>query len=672
MSGVLVHWGLADPDLVEPWPLLIRQVAAWPIPPKKLVGSGSGLAGMLSKVPTRRLVVLGEPGTGKTMLLVQLVLDLIAHRSAGDPVPVLVPLASWDPQAEELSAWLQRRLAVDYPGLGEPGPSETAKSRWEELLDDGLILLLLDGLDEIAEKVRGHAIARINKALQPGQVLVLASRSAPFRAAVRPEGGTEILVRGAAGITLRPLDTGDVVSYLRDSADGPTTAARWKPVLSTMLGSTSSPVAQALGTPLMASLARSIYIPRPGELSAGSARNPGDLLHYTDPARIKEHLFDIFIPSAYPASGKRFCWTAKRAERWLVFLARDLHHRDGTTDLNWWDLRAAAPRSLAGICVGLVAGIAGAAGLRIGAGVGLSLITADAVSLVVRRWNPRAAGLARGLTGGIIGGLAGALLAQAVTRAPSQTGSSLAGGLASGLASGSLGGFRAGLTGGFAGGLVGGLVPHPDIGSARELINGLGLGLAAACTTSLALPHDPARQLRWSLRGSVPGLGAGLVLGFALWLQVGLAGGVLAGLVAFAGGGFAAGLEAAPADLTAEASPAKVLARDRATFWITGLAGAAAIGLSSGFAVGLPSGSRLGIEVGLANAIALGLSVGFLQAEYGQYTLARYLLAIQGRLPWRPMSFLSDAHEKRGVLRQIGATYQFRHEELQRGLASRP
>jgi hypothetical protein len=35
------------------------------------------------------------------------------------------------------------------------------------------------------------------------------------------------------------------------------------------------------------------------------------------------------------------------------------------------------------------------------------------------------------------------------------------------------------------------------------------------------------------------------------------------------------------------------------------------------------------------------------------------------------MTFLADAHQ-RGVLRQAGAVYEFRHVELQRRLATRP
>jgi hypothetical protein len=43
---------------------------------------------------------------------------------------------------------------------------------------------------------------------------------------------------------------------------------------------------------------------------------------------------------------------------------------------------------------------------------------------------------------------------------------------------------------------------------------------------------------------------------------------------------------------------------------------------------------------------------------------------VRGFLPWRLVSFLQDAH-RRGVLRQAGAVYQFRHIELQHRLATR-
>ncbi|MGH3706911.1 MAG: hypothetical protein ACRDRU_17000 [Pseudonocardiaceae bacterium] len=44
--------------------------------------------------------------------------------------------------------------------------------------------------------------------------------------------------------------------------------------------------------------------------------------------------------------------------------------------------------------------------------------------------------------------------------------------------------------------------------------------------------------------------------------------------------------------------------------------------------------------------------------------LSRIWLPLTGRLLWALLTFLDDAH-KRGVLRQAGAVYQFRHARLQ-------
>src|ERR1019366_2391393 len=89
--------------------------------------------------------------------------------------------------------------------------------------------------------------------------------------AIRPKGGTEVTLRAAAAVQLRPLDPKAVGGYLCNAAAGPVTKARWEPVLA-VLG-TEAPAGQALATPLMVGLARAIYNPRPGEL-AGDSRDP--------------------------------------------------------------------------------------------------------------------------------------------------------------------------------------------------------------------------------------------------------------------------------------------------------------------------------------------------------------------------------------------------------------
>ena len=216
-----VSWDPADPSLTDAWDLLVklaRSGAGWPAPPRpntwahgpsRLAGEGRELVDVLVRVPTGRLVVLGEPGAGKTMLMVRLVLDLLARRVPGGPVPIMAPIASWNPADadRDLRGWLGAQLMIDHPALADAPPADREEpTRAAALLASGLILPVLDGLDEIPENVRGPAISRINDVLRPGEPLVVTCRSQQYHDAIRPEGGVEVTLRGAAAIQLRPLD----------------------------------------------------------------------------------------------------------------------------------------------------------------------------------------------------------------------------------------------------------------------------------------------------------------------------------------------------------------------------------------------------------------------------------------------------------------------------------
>ncbi|HEX5494908.1 MAG TPA: NACHT domain-containing protein, partial [Mycobacteriales bacterium] len=349
-----VQWKPTDASLVESWPKLLTQAtsgpgspvppaAPWAGDPAGLAGTAGDLVDVLGRVPTGRLLVLGEPGAGKTVLLVRVVLDLLSRRDPGQPVPILLPLASWNPQREDLYTWIEHRLSTDNHALSAPLIKKPRTSRARALLDAGFLLLVLDGLDEIPDRLRGAAIDRINDALPPGQRLIVAARTEAFRRATRPPGGPEVTLNGAAGIELCPLEAGVVTDYLRHSSGGPDSAARWDDVAATLVADPGAPVAQALTTPLIAALARVVYNPRARESPSSVPRHPGELCDRDSfPSRtaVERHLFDAFIPAAYrpgPGESGGRGWNAEQATRWLTFLARDLEHRQhGTTDLAWW------------------------------------------------------------------------------------------------------------------------------------------------------------------------------------------------------------------------------------------------------------------------------------------------------------------------------------------------
>jgi hypothetical protein len=124
----------------------------------------------------------------------------------------------------------------------------------------------------------------------------------------------------------------------------------------------------------------------------------------------------------------------------------------------------------------------------------------------------------------------------------------------------------------------------------------------------------------------------------------------------------------APAEADQVTGPrASIVASRRSALWRSGATTVAAVaGVGGTFA------AFGGLTVGLvaAGVVLPGrLAYVLTSTAWGQWcVLTRPYLAVTGRLPWRPVRFLSDA-ARRGVLRPSGAVYLFRHDELRRRLA---
>jgi predicted NACHT family NTPase len=157
---------------------------------------------MFDQIPSKRLVVLGKWGAGKTVHALLFTLGWLERRQPGDPVPVIFSLGSWIPEQQRLDEWLSERLADDYPFLGS--------TLAQELVDAGRVLPVLDGLDEILESPRGEAIRCLNAAFDHDDPVVLTCRTDKYRDTVAAAD----VFTAAAVIELQPASLDDLADYL--------------------------------------------------------------------------------------------------------------------------------------------------------------------------------------------------------------------------------------------------------------------------------------------------------------------------------------------------------------------------------------------------------------------------------------------------------------------------
>ena len=130
-----------DPRLIEPEPLSER------------IADDIVAAFESSK---RRLLLVGEPGSGKTMAAYSLIEYLDEREGAEGRAPLLVNLSAWEAQ-ENFEAFL-----VDYlcSTVGYEVPERAVASAF--ISSDGYDLIL-DGLDEIPLRLRAHFSERLDE-----------------------------------------------------------------------------------------------------------------------------------------------------------------------------------------------------------------------------------------------------------------------------------------------------------------------------------------------------------------------------------------------------------------------------------------------------------------------------------------------------------------------------
>ncbi|WP_212992214.1 tetratricopeptide repeat protein [Actinoplanes auranticolor] len=229
----------------------------------------------------------------------------------------------------------------------------------ERLVERRRVLPLLDGLDELAREQFGQAMRALEAYAAEGGPLVATCRSNEYDDVVTRTG---TFLTTAAAVELEPVEIGAALEYL----SYPETAQpRWEPVFAHLralitdppqAGSTTSPdpLAAALSTPLMVSLARTTY--------RQPSTQPADLIQLGSKQAVTDRLLDTFVTVVYTdrtaadndrgaewrqpgtrTSGRGTSWRRRayepaRARRWLESLAYHLFI-SGARDWRWWQLR---------------------------------------------------------------------------------------------------------------------------------------------------------------------------------------------------------------------------------------------------------------------------------------------------------------------------------------------
>lgn len=286
-------------------------------------------------LPSRQLVILGEPGAGKSSLALLLTLELARGYDRDEKIPLLISMNKWMPGVA-IGDFVSNELATQHnPVLSRYG-NTSAIARG--LVSRGRILPVFDGLDEIPERALEPALSQLDIFASAGNPLVVTSRIREYERA-SSEGS---VISRAAVVELEPLSTDAVVDFLCQPFRPP----QWEPVLEHLQLVPAGPLARTLASPLMLALARTAY--------RDNRSHPEDLLKYPSSNQVRRALLDAYLGSLYSEQSperrraplRRLLRPGGRrrakARRWLEAIALEMHLQ-GALDLDWQKVRPYLP-----------------------------------------------------------------------------------------------------------------------------------------------------------------------------------------------------------------------------------------------------------------------------------------------------------------------------------------
>ncbi|MFZ1026490.1 MAG: NACHT domain-containing protein [Limnoraphis robusta] len=288
----IIDLGLEErPDLVE---RRFSNVQISPDESKQSLSIHRGINTAFNRMGEgRTLLILGEPGAGKTTVLLKLTRDLIDRTSdnLNRPIPVVFNLSSWAKKQQKIADWLVDELQSNY------GVSKALGKIW---VQDQQLLLLLDGLDEVRAKHREDCVEAINQFMKDYGVteMVVCSRIKDYQAL-----SNRLQVRGA--ICVQPLTSKHINQYLDQAGEqlqGVKTLLQQDTAMQEMMKS-----------PLTLSIVSMAY----KDISIENLQQFGSI------EERRRHLFETYIERMFQRHGRamRMKYTPEKTKHWLTWLA---------------------------------------------------------------------------------------------------------------------------------------------------------------------------------------------------------------------------------------------------------------------------------------------------------------------------------------------------------------
>ncbi|MBV9690409.1 MAG: TIR domain-containing protein [Ktedonobacteraceae bacterium] len=292
-----IELGLQEqPDaLANPWRLMVQEAN---LPPRPLP-AGTSITQVYDQAHGE-LLILGDPGAGKTALLLELARDLLtrAERDITLPIPVVFNLSSWAQKRAPFADWLVEELAIRY---------EVPRKVGRVWVEQKRILPLLDGLDEVQQEARSACVVAINDFHTRFQSVspVVCSRTTEYFAQKQR-------VAFLCAVTIEPLTPQQIDVYLT-CTQGQLEAIR------TALHENVA-LQELTTTPLMLTVLTLAY---PG-------KSIDDLLEATSREAQQRHLFETYVERMLSRRGATADYTPQQTRHYLVWLAQQLSHHNQT------------------------------------------------------------------------------------------------------------------------------------------------------------------------------------------------------------------------------------------------------------------------------------------------------------------------------------------------------